>query len=480
MNAPLPVGLNTESPYDLVKQHYDLPFNLYLFQSESVNELAPLHASALYHDPGLGKTVTSTVCALFKAILGEADQIVVLMPPILDRTWRRWLAKVKRTDGSPVSVLSYRGSPAKRRAMKLDADFILMSMQIFKRDYERLVAELGRRRLHVILDEATCIKNVGSDNYRKYRDFVAGQSHQLLTGTPLTSPLDGYAYCKLLAPTIYRNLAQFKRVHVEEEGFFGNPSKWQNLDLLRENMAINASFVRKEDVLLDLPPKIVTPIEYELDSAHQALYRRLVDEQLLKLPDGQKIDATQVTALRHALGQIVLSWGHFAGDPSKVPAGFDLIEETLEELGDGKLVVFANYRMSNAAIVERFGKSFGAVGVWGDVSPKQKEKNLARFLDDARCRLITLQPVSAGVGVDGLQDVSADCLFIEPPLTPALYNQALSRLWRDGQRKATNVRLAVAADTLQVRDVERLVEKEEVVNPLQYSKVELRAALLGG
>lgn len=465
-------------PYDLVKQYYDLPFPLYDFQGEAVNDLAPLPRSALYHEPGLGKTISSTVCSLYKRIMGESEITLVLMPPILDATWRRWLAKVKRSDGTPVTVLSYRGTPAQRKAMRFNTDFVLMSVQIFKRDYERIERELGSRRVHVILDEATSVKNISSDNHKLYRSFVADQTHQLLTGTPLSTPEDAYAYCKLIAPSMYRNLAQFLRIHAMERDFFNKVTVWGNLDLLAENMRVNASFVKKEEVLLELPPKVITPVEYELDPGHLKLYRTLVEDQLLKLPDGQKVDATTAGALYHALGQLVMSWDHFSGDPSKVARGFEVIEETLEELGHGKLVVFANYRMTNRAIVRRFEK-YGAVGVWGDVPSAQKERNIARFCEDDTCRLITLQPSSAGYGIDGLQEVSADCLFVEPPSLARHYDQALSRLYRDGQRKSVNVRIATAQGTLQVRALRNLVENEALVNPLQGSKVELRAALLG-
>lgn len=66
--------------------------------------------------------------------------------------------------------MCYRGSKAQRAALSFDADFILMGIQIFKRDYERVVSELSHKRVHVILDEAQCIKDVGTDNYKKYRD----------------------------------------------------------------------------------------------------------------------------------------------------------------------------------------------------------------------------------------------------------------------------------------------------------------------
>lgn len=479
MMLHVPQEVSESNIYRVVDAHYNLPFPPRPFQLTAIEELGALDTIGLYHHPGLGKTYTASVISLFKKIMGDVDTTIVLMPPILDRTWRKFLSTVTRKDGKPLKVLSYRGTPKQRAEMKLEGDFILMSMQIFKKDFDRLDAHFCDKKIHVINDEATCIKSVASDNHKKFRNFVAGHSFQLLTGTPLTTPMDAYAYVKLLGPSIYRNLAQFKRIHIEELDFYGNPKKWGNLDLLQENMSHNASFVRKEDVLLDLPAKNVIPLEYDLDPAHLKLYRHLVDAQLLQLPDGTKIDATQAQALRHALGQIIMSWGHFAGDPSKRAAGFDLIEETLDEIGDKKLVVFANYRMTNRAIVEHFGKKYNAVAVYGDVSRTDKERNIARFCDDPSVRLITLQPKSGGVGVDGLQQVCSDCLFIEPPQTPADWNQALSRLWRDGQTFITNVRMAVAHKTLQVRGVQDLVFKEELVMPLQYSKAELRGLLFG-
>ena len=44
------------------------------------------------------------------------------------------------------------------------------------------------------------LKNTGSDNYAKVRDFAREQQICLLTGTPLSVPLDGYAMIKLVEP----------------------------------------------------------------------------------------------------------------------------------------------------------------------------------------------------------------------------------------------------------------------------------------
>lgn len=461
------------TPYELVCSRYILPFPLYPFQQEQVDGLGPLPRSALYWEPGLGKTAGSTVCALFHIETG-AEGTVVLMPPILITTWSRWLAKIRRYDGSKLNVTAYKGSPAERKNIKLQGDFILMGLQIFKKDIERIERELGDRRIHVILDEAQAIKNVGSQNYKLFRDFTSAQTSQLLTGTPLSTPIDGYAYIKLVSPNIYRNLHQFEQIHIAERDFFNKPTAWRNLELLAENLLINADRKTKEQVLLDLPEAIVVPLEYDLAPAHQKLYRKMVEDQLLKLPDDQKIDLTQSSALYHAMGQVVMGWDHFSGEPKNVAAGFDLIEEVLDELGDKKLIVFANYRRTNAAISERFK----CPAIFGEISALQKQRNLDKFIDDQECRLISIAPSAGGIGLDGMQHVCADVLFIEPPPL-ANYIQALSRVHRDGQRCVVTVRVASANNTVQQTRLKALAAQEELVQPLQGSKAELRAALFG-
>src|SRR5690606_29473404 len=129
--------------------------------------------------------------------------------------------------------------------------------------------------------------------------------------------------------------------------FFGKVTRWQNLDLLKENMKVNSARVLKEEVLHELPAITYTPLYYQLDPAHQKLYTRLADEQLLELEAGGKIDATQESALYHALQQIVVNLDHFSGNPGARSAAFDIIDQVIEELDGRKLVLFANYRLTN-------------------------------------------------------------------------------------------------------------------------------------
>jgi len=463
----------SELPYEVVKSHFTLPFELYPFQQDIVNVLSPLPRAGYYAQPGTGKTAMSTASALYKKLKGTSEVAVVTMPPILIKTWARWLARIPG-----IKVTQYLGTPKARAAIKLDGDFILMSIQIFKIDHVRIMAELGHKPRVLIVDEATAIKSVASDNYKKTREFADDQELMLLTGTPLSSPADAYAYCKLIAPTIYRNLRTFENVHVEERDFFNKPTKWQNLDLLADNMRVNAVRVYKRDVLKDLPPITYTPIFYDLSPDHARLYKRLADDQVLKLKDGGKIDATQATALYHALQQIIINFDVFAQDDTLLSAGYDIIEEVMDEIAGGKLVIFASYRMTNRGLVKRLAK-YNAVAAYGDLTSVQQARNIEQFISDPACRILIAQPISAGYGVDGLQAVCSDALFLEEPVVPRDFEQACDRLSREGQRHGVNVRIAIALKTCQVRLHNNLLAKDALVNSVQGSYQDLRDAIFG-
>lgn len=461
-----------EPSYDVVKKHFTLPFELYPFQIDAVNDLAYRPRAGLYLDTGTGKSITSTVMALYKLHLG-ADIVIVLMPPILIPGWVRSLSAIPE-----ISVKAYRGTPGERKQIQFDASFMCMGYQIFKQDYEHIKAETEGRRVVVVADEATAIKNPGSDNHRKVFDFVVGQDVILLTGTPLSKPEDAYAYCKIVAPGTYRNMAHFSSLHIDEVDFFGNVVSYKNLDLLAENMKINAVRVLKEDVLKYLPPITYTPLYYDLAPAHEKLYSKLAEEQLLRLTDGGKIDATTPQALYHALGQIITNYGHFSQNERNVAAGIELLEEQIEELGGRKLVVFTNYRMTNAFLAERL-KPYKAQMIYGGTSQKQNEKSLDTFINDDGCRCIVMNCVAGGFGLDGLQHVSSDVMFLEIPPVAAWFHQAAARLHRAGQRSNVSVRVAVANRTCNVRQLQQLMDKDALVNRVVRGVQDLRDAIHG-
>jgi SNF2 family DNA or RNA helicase len=463
------------TPYEVVASHYQLPFPLYQFQQGAVNTLANADTAGLYLDVGTGKTATATALALYRKHQHGAVTVAV-MPPILVLMWLRWLRSIPG-----ITAVAYRGTPKQRAEINLDGvDFVLMGIQIFKKDYPHLFQAFRGKPITLLVDEAQSVKNVSSDNHQSIHHFHKSldTSLMLLTGTPLSKPIDGYAYCKLVAPGTYRNLRHFENLHVAERDFFGEVSEWKNLELLRDNMKINAVRVLREEALKELPEILYIPLYYELEKEHYKLYEKLANEELLELADGGKLDATNASALVNALAQIICNYGHFAEEPGKISAGIHLLDQVMQELGDKKLVVVANYRMTNRQIVTRMAK-YNAVAIYGDLTTKQQNASADRFIADPACRMLVINPSAGGVGLNGLQDVCHDMLFLEMPTVPGLFAQVVARLQRGGQKNQVSVRMAIAEGTLQVRRFNQLMDNDTLINTVIRSHKDLKDAIFG-
>jgi SNF2 family DNA or RNA helicase len=458
-------------PYQELKKRVNLPVELYEFQQRAANELGPLPRLGLYFDVGTGKTFTAIVIAMYKLLFSSIEKTVVIMPPVLLQNWRRNIEKFPGTD-----VLIYAGTPAQRKKLTFDKQFILVGLQMFKRDIKRFEAELGNCRLFIIVDEAQVLKNPGSDNFKFVRDFSLINDLCLLTGTPLSVPEDGYAYIKLLTPDVYKSQYQFESIHVAERDFRTNkPKEYAHLDMLNKNLLLAAHRVLKEDVLKDLPELTYTPIYYDLEPEHLKLYNRMVDEQMVKLTNGGKIDLTNVSALYQALQQVPCSAEYFSEGRVRSTV-YDLIDAVMDELAGKKLVIFCHYRRTTTQLLE-YLKDLGAVALWGDT--KDRQAPIDTFVKDPKCKIIILQIQAASAGIDGLQDVCQDMLFVEMPYRAATFHQAIARLHRDGQKSGVNCRVAIAQKTLQMRVWEFLQENDSLVNIVLRGSKDIRDSLEG-
>lgn len=468
------------TPYEAVREEFDFPFELYPFQIERVNYLCNFTRGAKYHQGGTGKTASLTHWALYQMITAGVCHWILPMPPILLGQWERFLGSIthKKT-GKPLSVLAYAGTKSAREKMDLDVNFLLCSYGILKNDFQRLYKFYQGRRMGVAADEAHAIKNTGSLTHQAVRDVAEDRPFMALTATPVTTPIDAYAFIKMIAPGVYRNMNQFEKLHVTERDEYNKVTGWGNLDLLADNMKLQTTRVLRREVVKELPPVIYNTIRYDLAPAHLALYNRIARERLVEFEDGREINAISAGALRSALQQIVVNWGYFEEDASKEPAALALIEEVFGELGpDGKLCIVANFRRTNAYLLEKLG-NYGVVAVYGDVSPAGKQAAIRRFIGDPSCRGILLQPQSAGFGIDGLQHVCSDFLFIEAPTTAPTFHQVVWRLDRDGQKDPVNCRIGIANKTVQVGMFRSLLENDAVINSIQGSIEDLRDAIYG-
>jgi hypothetical protein len=463
------------TPFEIVLGSYRFPERIepHPLQIETINDLATLSDSGEWLDMGTGKTFCSTAVGLYQKIR-FGNRLIYVMPPILLPQWRRWMEEISPA----LSITMYAGTPTERAAMSFDVDVILVGIQIFKKDYERFVTYFSGKPYSVFVDEATIVGNIESDNHQKVYDFSIGHERSVLTGTPMNFVMDTYGLMKFSAPGVYKNLKAFTNLHVEERDFRKRPTKFMNLDVLRENMKKNSKRVLFEDMYPATEPPLFAPTYYDLAPDHYKLYRKLAEEELLKLPDGGKIDATSANRLIHALGQIIVNFPHFSGNPADVSTTVEMIDQKLTELGKGKLVVFANYKMTVRHLRDKL-QHWGAVTINSEVSDKQKDLNIQTFIRDPKCQLIIIQFVSGGKGLDGLQHVCHHCFFAEPCTSPRDFHQCVGRLKRLGQKFRVMVMMGIANRTTQVRGFKMLLHNDTLVNQVIRNATELRNAIYG-
>ncbi|MBT2325527.1 DEAD/DEAH box helicase [Variovorax paradoxus] len=498
--GPSPPALkeNTMTPYEAVRERFNFPFELRPYQIEEVNRLSEGNIGIFhytgsagdqgdglntghYDEPGTGKTAISTHQMLYQFEYHGVVHYIVLMPPILIPQWARWLRSITyKATAKRLTVTEWVGTPAQRKKLDTTSQFFLMSYQMFKNDWERLWEICEGKLVGVNGDEGHAVKNVESANHKAFHQFVGTERPRMvLTGTPLTKPGDAFGLCRLVAPGRYKNQRHFDRIHVAERDDYDKVTEWANLDVLAESMRINSSRILRREVQSQLPPVQFTPRVYDLDPAHRRLYERLSVEKLLEYDDGREINALNESALYAQLQQMVINWAYFEDDPGKRPAILDVIDQVMDEIGEGKkLAIAAHFVRSNQTLLGAL-QQYGAVAVYGEVSAKQKQAAISRFIDDPACRIIQLQPSSAGFGVDGLQHVCSDMLIVEAPTTAPPFWQVVARLDRDGQKEPVNCRIAIANKTVQVRMFKNLLANDSQINSVQRGFQDLKDAVLG-
>ena len=451
-----------------------LPFKPHIWQWEDVLDAQQYDRYGLFVAVGGGKTVIATCIAL-----GWNDpHVVILLPPILQTQWVKWLNSIPGAG----PALAFRGTPKQRHALPIENyKWLVMSMDIFKRDFELLERYYLGKNVTTIVDEAQNLKNPSSVNFKLVQQFSAGRKLLLATGTELNNPGDAYSYIKLKTPAAYRSMAHFNNMHVTKRDFYEKPCEWQGHEDINRNLYSLATQRTKEEIHAHLPKANYIPLEYDLEPAHLKLYNKLADEMLLALPDGGKIDATTGSALYNSLQQLIVNWGHFAGTEGLRPAAFDVIDQVLAETSHGqpgasKLIIWTWFVRSTEATLKYCNSLYPGQAV-AAYSGANSQRSVELFMDDPKTTILVAQPGSAGVGLNP-QHVCWEMLFLEAMTRTIQFRQAAGRIDREGQKYNPNIRLAMANQTLQVSMFQSLLANDSEVMRIQSGKG-LRDAIRG-
>jgi SNF2 family DNA or RNA helicase len=397
----------------------------------------------LADDMGLGKTVQ--ILALLAAVRAtrrrsaEPLPSLIVMPRSLIHSWA---AEAERfTPG--LRVIDYtglgRGSLRERLG---EFDVVLTTYGTLRRD----IAKLEQLRFeHVVLDEATAIKNAASQTWKAARRIRA--EHRLaLTGTPVENHLgELWALFEFLNPGMLGSTARSQRRLQDDEAHMHAVRRALEPFLLRRT---------KQQVLPQLPPKTEQTLHCELQGAQRRQYDELLRHYRSRLREriqthGMARSHMHVLEALLRLRQAACHPGLIDARRRDAPAAkldvlFPALEQALDE--GHKLLVFSQFTTFLAIVRARL-EGLGIPHAYLDGRTHRRAECVRRFQEDPECRVFL---ISLKAGGHGLNLTAADYVFLlDPWWNPAVESQAIDRAHRIGQDRPVVAYRVVARDTIE-------------------------------
>ena len=415
-----------------------LPFEPFAYQWEGIAFLVTRHAAVLADEMGLGKTMQAITAIRMLLCQGEIRSVLLVCPKPLMGNWQEEFARW----APEVTVVPISG-PSDRRTWQWGrGDFVvkLANYESVVRDANILQSSSTHYDL-VILDEAQRIKNPESATHRTIRTIGRGRSWAL-TGTPVeNSAQDFAAICDFLG-----------------DGLLADHS-----DAAAMGRAGAEFFMRrtKDDVLPQLPPKMVRDAALALSPEQQTTYDIAENEGILRLSDlGHSASIQHVLELITRLKQIC-NWDPATGQSCKLER---LSADLGEVVASGRKALIFSQWVGTLTWLSRRLASFNPLEFHGRIGRGERDNVIREFRDSPDRHVLLMSYGCGGVGLN-LQFSEYVFLF-DRWWNPAMEEQAINRAHRIGSERPVTVTRFLTRGTIEERIDEILRAKRQIFEDL--------------
>jgi len=508
------------------------------YQQEGVNWLGFLNKYKLHgilcDDMGLGKTLQS-ICIMASDDFYRREQFeqtkspefapipsLVVCPPTLCAHWQQEIFKFCEGQLHP---MQYYGKPTERKRKQeqmRDYDVVIMSYDILRNDIE-VLREFAFN--YCILDEGHLIKNAKAKITQAVKQIQS--NHRLiLSGTPVqNNVLELWSLFDFLMPGFLGTERQFQQMYSKPILASKDP-KCSPKDQEAGELALEALHRQvlpfllrrvKEDVLGDLPPKIIQDYYCYLSPLQVRLYedfsktqlKQGIEDTITSLATDEKapektthiFQALQYLRKLCSHPALVFNSQHPEYEAIKQEYGIEAfhslefapklqsLKQLLNECGIGvvgsidksepdntepvvsnhRVLIFAQLKTMLDIIETDLLKSHmpavSYLRLDGAVNPHQRQALVSKFNADPTIDILLL---TTHVGGLGLNLTGADTvIFVEHDWNPMKDLQAMDRAHRIGQKKTVNVYRLITRATL-----------EEKIMGLQKFKLNIASSIV--
>lgn len=434
-----------------------MKFEPYDYQKRAIEKIMTLPSVGLFLEMGLGKSVI-TLTAAKRLIYDElaVTRVLVVAPLMVARdTWSRECEKWDHLKDLRVSKIL--GSAKQRQeAVAAEADIYVINREN--------VAWLVRNYRSswkwdmLVIDELSSFKSSKSERFRALKRIrpmfrrIVG-----LTGTPNPNGLmDLWAEVYLLdgGERLEKTIGAYRRKYFRPGRSNGYvvynwiPVPGADRAIPEKIKDITVSMLSKD--YLQLPDRIDRIVPVTLTDEEKKVYKKLEKEHLLELDNETEVSAANAAAVMGKLLQ--LSGGAIYDDDGGVVEFHREKIRALEEIietSDESVLVFYGYRHERSRILKAFEK----------YEPRElKTEDDIRDWNEGKIRVLIAHPASVGYGLN-LQDGGHIIVWITLPWSLDQYQQAVARLYRQGQRRPVIVHHLIATGTVDEQVMEALQKK---------------------
>lgn len=384
---------------------------LFKYQQKIVdNETKP--SSALFMEPGTGKTVTSL--ALFKKSKQPKLLVICIISKLQD--WKDDIASETLRD----SIILNQGSKKNKEIIeKREVDTYIINFESVWR-IEDEILKWADEETYIIVDESHKMKSNSSKVGKFFKKLKKRTKTKcILTGTPQSSGYLDYYNQMYFIDAFNINLSMFKDTFCvyETRRYTGYPFQelvgYKNVGALERSIKKNSVFFKREinnnEIPVDIDVKLPKPKEYN----------KFVLTRIYK-------DYAADNSSKMFVGLRTASSGYIGGHKIDNPK-IQWLEEYLEGL-DYRVVLFYNFNVERDSIRELLDKMKIPYSEYnGEI------KDLTNFHKHDNA-VVLCQYMSASLGINDLVKSNV-CVMYSPSTNYTDYVQSKKRIDRIGQTK---------------------------------------------
>lgn len=425
-------------------EQYNLDDRMFDFQKDGVKFLMENRGGILSDQMGLGKSNQ----ALQFCKVSNFKKVLIICPASLKLNWKKEIEMW--TD--------YKNVKAINGSKDIIAGTVVILNYSILQHYTDV---LSKYNFDVIIyDELHYCKNPKSIRSKALVKVAKKIKYKVaISGTPIVNkPIEYFTTLNLLKPEIFNNRFYFGKefCNAKHNGFGWDFSGASNLEKLYKLLSGVMIRRKKEDVLKDLPDKLHTVINFELEGKNKKIYNDAADDIISFIYEregkakAEKASYHEILVRFEKLKQLIYE--------CKRDQIFEWIDNFLET-GE-KIVLFATHKKVISEVMGKYNKL--AVKIDGSVNSADRDKAVMEFQNNKDVKIFIGNIQAAGVGLT--LTAASNVAFLELPWTPGELTQAEDRCHRIGQKNAVSIYYFVIANTIDTEILELLQKKQAILN----------------